>query len=263
MIKQEANEFDRSLVKSLQEIHQDNQSFRITTMTIGITLGYTKCFYLKKLYDWFVANNILTELSNSDNGFWSLREFSGFYNCVILYKSYVDNSNKKRKIAVKLFKNCKLHMTGIKSCSDALEHANKLIGVLDKFYMQQNLHIKGFSVQLINGHYRLPLPEGFTLCLQSLLDKLQNTDCKCIFNSDQHPGIRIKLSIETTTVTLIIFESGNILVTAFINSNQLEKSYSFLSTYIHSNLSRCLKPQIKQKPSRKKMLSFDYTKYKM
>lgn len=244
---------DIELQNAVYLVNNSGHTLRITTMTISITLQTLHPFCLSQLHKSMTDTNFCTTLGVRHGGTWSLKETSGFYNCLIINR--ITEEHKPKKLAIKIFRNGKLHMTGIQTCTGAIECANMLIPLLQQFDQRNTLNHQGFAIQLINGCCKIPLPSGYVLSLPIILQHLQH-DYTCYFNSDHHPGIRVKLQTEqSNTITIIIFESGSILLTAFLSGSQLLLAYKFI-VQIQTHLHKYLTPDIKRKILKRK---FDYS----
>jgi hypothetical protein len=64
-------------------------------------------------------------------------------------------------------------------------------------------------------------------------------------------------------LTIMVFESGSILINAFVNGDQLVKAHSFLVDTLSSCIHDIITPQLqKTNPKKRSRASaFDYTKY--
>jgi TATA-box binding protein (TBP) (component of TFIID and TFIIIB) len=243
-------------------MHISCTKFKITTMTVMICCGDAKIAMLNldKFKEWFKDIECKRYLETTHGDTWNLRVTSGFYNCVILC-NHVDD----RCIAVKIFTNGNLHITGIKSVQDAYEYGDIVKDIL-RVYMENNLDFCDIKVQMINGCFKVELPKDTVLCLNSIHERItQETEYLSIFNNDHYPGIRIKYKYtDNRIITIMVFESGSILINAFHSGDEMVAAYHFITKFIHENNSAFLIKAIKfdktTKQSRKRQ-KFDYTTY--
>jgi TATA-box binding protein (TBP) (component of TFIID and TFIIIB) len=222
--------------------------FKITTMT---TLFKTniKSFSIQKFIASYSIEQIEAELKSILPGTWCIKISPRFFNCIIFY--YKSPSNFK--IAIKLFSNSSLHVTGCKSFDTIFRHINPVLSLF------KDTEFSSFNVQMINGTLKLLLPDDQILSLQFLFESIQKdySEYECIYNKDHHPAVRVKLS---KPITVMIFESGSILINAFLNGKQLQEAYNFIMTFFHGNLESLLvvkKKDIKKRKTR----DFNYLDY--
>lgn len=228
---------------------------RLTTMTIMIKLDTT--IILTKFREWIETTNILMYLVKTYGGKWNLKDANGFYNCLMLFKIL-----GKKRVAIKVFTNGNLHITGVQRVEHAYEYACIIKELIDS-YLEKKVDILRYQIQLLNGCLKLTLKESHVLCLKTLYALLTDkTEHQCMFNNDHHPGIRIKIKHENakSKSSIMIFESGSILINAFLSGQQAFIAYSFITQFIENHILEVLKPYAKMCKKKRKR-DFDYQKF--
>jgi hypothetical protein len=171
-------------------------------------------------------------------------------------------------MAVKVFSNGNLHMTGVHDLFVALQTGNTICDLLNVIFETDVYAVHDFDVQLINCCLRYKLPPGKCVCLKTLFMKLLD-DSKyfCIFNNDYHAGLRIKIIHSSTlhTSSVILFENGNALINAFVSGDELEHAFEYLKhrlltykTHVIMDTLQSESPLPTQSSTKK---SFDYLSY--
>jgi TATA-box binding protein (TBP) (component of TFIID and TFIIIB) len=219
-----------------------------------IQLSIDKPLNIEFLKDWFKINGNL-------NVNWVMREKCKFYNCVVLC---CDNGTGK--IAIKIFRNGNLHITGAKTIQIAYNHASVISDMLmkyDKNIVQSSnaYNIINYKIQLMNGCMKIIIEEGKGICLKTLFTILsQDTNHFCIFNNDHHPGIRMKFKHTSgRRSSIMIFQRGSILFNAVLSGDELFESYSYITTFINTHFTDVVKASVKK--ITKSKTKFDYSMY--
>lgn len=226
---------------------------KITTMTIMMQLGVKKPLNIDMLKAWFRGKgNIGVK--------WIMRENCKFYNCVVL----CCNNGASGKIAIKIFRNGNLHITGAKSISNAHEYATMVSSMMLKYDNKSGseYNITSYKVQLMNGCMKVMMERGNGLCLKTLCSLLEKeSDHFCIFNNDHHPGIRIKFKHSSTRrSSIMIFQGGSILINAVLSGDELVEAYTFITGFIDRHFDGVVKVCVQKNTERKKK-KFDYSLY--
>lgn len=235
---------DKDIEYASADIQKNNCTFKITTMTILVSLDSR-----------VEIKSILSQLSENVNldERWDIRK-GKFLNCLLLTPK-----NIAKKVSIKVFSNGNLHMTGVKSFCEALGWAEKVSDFLGHMFGRV-YHIDSFNVQLINGCFGLTLDDS-QLCLNTL-QSLVPKDYSTVFQPDAHPGLRIKYSDASSSspdkkASIIVFRSGKVLVNAFLSGRHLLGCYNFITDIINNNRQTILK----SKGATQKFKGFDYAKY--
>jgi len=174
--------------------------------------------------------------------------FDGYANCRISIpriKRNHKNSNKflncvvfkTSSIAVKCFTNGMIHITGTKTFKHAIEIAESFCVYYDLILggvgFQHNIILEDFDVQLINVHFSIDLKNG-CLNLENLFKLLiTKTEHLSMYNNERHAGVIIKLLLDNMrTISIIVFDSGNILICALCESTEFKIAFKFINEFI-------------------------------
>jgi len=192
--------------------------FMVTTMTVMITTTLESPFSL----DIEPSNlKLPAYLRISD------KNKRGFFNCVMCHYEK-DNHNK----GVKIFSNGQLHITGNKTVQEAIDCGRDIYASIGR-----KETIDNFEVQMINGHFKFLIKEG-TFIRLSVLHRLcieNHPEYISRYNPENHAGLIIRIPIANRFVTLVFFESGSVLINAFMDGTQLLEAYQFAVTLIDTH----------------------------
>lgn len=224
--------------------------FRLNTMTVSLQM---ECFHFQNFENYH---------TNYTDSIWDTNCSPKFYNCIFLKK-------RGEKVSVKVFRNGTIHLTGIQRLVNAIDYGNQLGQLLQPFSSSQQ-RVKSLDVQLMNGAFKLSLPDNKSICLQTAYAilssststiKHHNEDIKfdCSFNNDHHSALKLKFKMIEVKVTASLFGSGSVLIQSFRAPVQLLLVHSFLMSFFQTNLSSILRPDVKC--SRKRARHFDYAAY--
>lgn len=244
----------------------------ITTMTI--------CFFLSKppqsidMVADFVSKppsnlgqSLIDDVFGGKAIFFARPRSKCFPNCIV----FTLIETKSRKVAIKCFTNGALHITGVENVGRALEIA-EMFGALLELVEGGNgcgsmFEVERFELQLMNVHFQMNIHEG-KIDLERLFQfVLQRTQHMSSYNKERHNGLIVKILTENMhTVSVIVFDSGNILVCACKDDTSFTEAYSFIigilqDVWLEVWQKDVLSKQVCNKRKRKHKDNFDYGQY--
>lgn len=191
-----------------------------------------------------------------------------FLNCVI-FKTKEENGGC---LAIKCFTNGSIHITGAKTLERASEVAESFSIYYELVYGGDGLSgvfpIIGFDVQLINAHFAFHLHDG-KLDLDILFQLLlKETEHATFYNTARHAGVIHKMLMENMkTISVIVFDSGNVLVCGFCTGDELTTAYTFITSFVEKHWTSIWtsgqqkRKDVSNKPVSRKRGHFDYGSY--
>ena len=176
-----------------------------------------------------------------------VKKVNNFFNQITLLMAVDEN----KKINTKLFTNGSVQMTGSKSISDNLIILNKLIECLKKTYIvdgeeiklvedPDQLEISDFKISMINTNFGI----GKEINREELLKIIKKDDLphvKAKLKPDIHAAINIELSVQNYIVTILVFKTGNIIITGGKCSTHINTAYNYIIKLIEDNKSKIIK----------------------
>lgn len=215
----------------------------------------TSCFYLchspknivdiaKKVAqpDSAILKSLIDEVFGGVSRFYPKPHQGVFFNSQIFIMLEHDEAiDKIRKVSIKCFTNGTLHITGVRAMHRAYEIAQMFCMLLELIEGGNGLSdvytIKGHSVQLINVHVNLQQPCDNlhqSINLIHVNDILQKkTLHHTTYNNDRHSGVNVKfLTSNMVYVTILIFDSGNILLCGIKSITDFKEAFDFLMEFI-------------------------------
>jgi TATA-box binding protein (TBP) (component of TFIID and TFIIIB) len=289
MSLQNAKAFDEGLCTALQTVIKHDTQPKIskapyvTTMTVSVNLNRDSCD-IEKLLDTYrecfqddANSTVYQELRHfvnlvfkgSENFFpRKPKSTSTFHNCIVFSLCKLDPDDQSRVISVKCFTNCNLHITGVKEVSFAMQVAMSIC-MLYELVFKDTYNVTGYDIQLINAHFSFDLGTSYHFNLQKLYSiVIKETEHFCMYNNDRHAGVIVKLLMDSMkSVSVIIFESGNVLLCAFRNSHEFTVAWEFIINLVHKHWqqlqsnSHVAKTKGTSKGTSKSRKEFDYGKY--
>jgi len=256
--------FDREFEVAMQDI-EDHRArmqverpgdLKIATMTIMCRLKQD-AINLDKVAACFESEPVLKLLRSYDDvsdALLSRRDADKhFHNAIILKYKQTQPRNHK---AVKMFINGSLHITGCKSATECMETTAMVCRVLDIVHCRP----KGtfapvrFNVQLVNTVFEIPLRNRevrFDLgLLRETLFRTHGLDAT--FEPEIHAALNLKYNVKSRCimtnlpvvrdVTLLTFDTGNIILTGVINAHELRMAYRFITSFLDAEFFRATYP---------------------
>ena len=213
-------------------------------------------------YDNFLSINYKNECKTIDDKYKKkekkkktkkiVKKVNNFFNQITLLMAVDEN----KKINTKLFTNGSVQMTGSKNISDNLIILNKLIECLKKTYIvdgeeiklvedPDQLEISDFKISMINTNFGI----GKEINREELLKIIKKDDLphvKAKLKPDIHAAINIELLVQDYIVTILVFKTGNIIITGGKNSTHINTAYEYIIKLIEDNKSNIIKNYINE-----------------
>lgn len=172
-----------------------------------------------------------------------------------------------RQVNLKIFRNGKIQMTGLKSKEEGIIACQKIISEIKKlnlYYLPNTTNetelINNFSIVLINSDFS----GGFKIKRDKLYEILYNKKIFVSYEPDIYPGVNAKYYWNTSTlntdnagickcerqcsgkgtgeghknckkITIAIFQSGNIIITGARSNQQTYDAYNFINNILKEN----------------------------
>jgi len=243
--------------------------FHLTTMTVMITTDDKSTINLEEI------------MNNTDQFPASLkaRKANGFFNCIMCSWSpeiMQEDCSKKARHAkgvdkvhakgVKIFSNGQIHITGVKSVTEALECGRVVYEAIGR----SPESITDFTVQLINGHFKFIIGDDKFVKLSKLHEFcVKETTYMCRYFPENHAGLLVRIPFDDDSgriSTVVFFESGSVLINAFTKGDELKKAYDFATTFIDKHADDVIgigieKTIVKRVRRSAETGGFDYGKY--
>jgi TATA-box binding protein (TBP) (component of TFIID and TFIIIB) len=154
-------------------------------------------------------------------------------------------TDENKKINTKLFTNGSVQMTGSKNILDNLTILNKLIECLKttynidgkeiKFVENPNsLKITDFKISMINTNFGI----GNKIISENMLSVIKENNVpniKAKLKTDIHAALNIELIVNESIVTILVFNTGNIIITGGKNSTHINTAYEYINNLIDNN----------------------------
>jgi len=150
--------------------------------------------------------------------------------------------NPDHKISIKIFNNGSIQMSGVKSlqfCNYALnvliDNVSKEYGIIQddkivdiKFVQDSSkFNITNFKIDMINSNFK----NDYEITREKLFNILLDQGVKCTYNPSFHAAVNIKFNptISTKSVSIFVFQSGNIIITGAKNIVHILESYNYIT----------------------------------
>lgn len=181
------------------------------------------------------------------------QRFPSFSNAMIMVIQSSDP--KKNNIAVKFFFSGVLHVTGCKSAAECMDVANLACDVLNHVPWETSresgplaYRVVDFTVQLINTNFSVPFQLKLPLLYGWMHKVYAHMDYS--FDPQMHAALIIKVPVTTNAirrnVTVMAFDSGNILISGAIHPYEVSAGYGFIMKFLyqtHKNAATRLTPE--------------------
>lgn len=238
-------------IRSLLGAGPSTSEFKITTMTVLVASSVPISLEALKETGGKGFPGSLTMSTSTDV----------FFNCVMCTLTGAD---EKRK-GIKIFANGQLHITGAKTVHDAIECSRDVYAAIDAALgLCSAITPTDFTVQMINGHFKLGIQGVLKLdAMHSIC--LKDTPHVSRYNPENHAGLLVRIAADDGhCMTVVFFESGNVLINAFSCGEELLKAHDFALDLVSEHLDTIVSAgPVTNKKRRTKLDTggFDYGKY--
>ena len=171
-----------------------------------------------------------------------------------------------KKINMKLFKNGKIQLTGIKDINIINNGCNYIFDIIRKFNEKNSIIEDTSKFNYINDNYDIVLINSdfkvnYLLNRDNIFKLLINMNFFVIFEPDIYPGVNLKYFINSNNknkgicnctekcngkgngvgdgnckrITIAIFQSGSIIITGSKNFNQIDICFEFINKLLKNN----------------------------
>lgn len=162
-----------------------------------------------------------------------------FQNSIIL--KYVESDPNMNRKAIKIFCNGALHVNGCKCVEEFMRVCEIVCSVLNFICKlgdapeKDKFALKDFNVQLVNTNmmirYTLSLPRVYKHFTADYPDIM-----KCDYDAEFHPAVMIKHAVLKREVTILIFNTGHVIITGVIDARELVESYRFVTSFLERHI---------------------------
>jgi TATA-box binding protein (TBP) (component of TFIID and TFIIIB) len=261
-VRDQADAFDKELNNTIE--HLTNSDVKVSTITLLVVLKYgIDLQLLSNMVPSDTIQQFIQDVMGCKEAI-TIRTKSVSFNNSVMFSIKTNDTHTQ---VVKVFCNGNLHITGMKSVSDGL-YISEVFATMFELIIGENglnntYQITDFTVQLINFYFNISLPSAKVICLCTLSKLITaNTGFYCQYNNEHHPGVIIKC----IGYTILVFETGNILLSAITLPSQLLEAHTFIYNMIMSHInnictdsSDLVKQSKKGRPKKKNV--FDYGQF--
>lgn len=212
-------------------------AINLSTMTVLLRLD--KSISLQTIHESFESEEIQR----------FVQQVTGHATCIIKTKKAFNNSvmfkcqnimfcdRKLEKPSLKVFGNGSLHITGVKSTCDAI-YLGEIFATMFELMCGGNgisgmYNVVHFEIQLMNFYFKFNIVDGKIIDLLSFKDIITTTtQYYATYNNERHAGVIIK----SPQFTVIVFETGNVILSSLKTLDQVRMAYEFISGIVATHL---------------------------
>jgi len=239
-----------------------NPELHISTMSTTCKIGHT-IINIENIFNFLPVSEEDVLLINYKNQYKTIDEkfvkkrkkktkkiekkVNNFFNQITLLLAVDEN----KKINTKVFTNGSVQMTGSKNIADNLKILNKLIECLKKTYFidgeekklvenPELLKISDFKISMINTNFGIGKEINREEVLKTIKkDELPNIKAK--LKPDIHAAVNIEILVQQSIITILMFKTGNIIITGGKNSVHINTAYQYITKLIEDNKTKIIK----------------------
>jgi TATA-box binding protein (TBP) (component of TFIID and TFIIIB) len=267
----------RDSVKFMEHLNESTRHLPVKISTMTVFIKVNKIVLLDKLPVAFSNKNtnlmsFIEEVTGSSSNIYISEKGKVFFNSIVFKCKNIptDHGTILKSLAVKVFCNGNMHITGAKSAQDAVYLGDLFVSILDIIDGGTGLDGKfvmtGFDVQMINyvfNHFSQNDDKTkLMISLPQLFERFRKaSEYFMQFNPERHSGIILK----APSYSVLIFDSGNVIV-SLQRPNDIVQAFTYINDLLLTHVPQCIftrKSNIdkKVKRQRKNNKTYDYGKF--
>ena len=231
------------------------ENLKVSVITLCFEMS--KHLNLKKLYDNIDTNRFHVKLSYNPKSKKSKNKTNNdsFYNQLTMILSVKDNKNRIGKdstVNCMIFPNGKIKAAGnrtIRSCAQVIVKCIEIFkSTKEVLEDPSNFGLHNARVVMINSNF-----DSKTCLKQKILKDIINSNynfssqnqekrtenlpvLSATFNPGKYHGVNIKYISKTgNSIAILVFQSGNIIITAAKKTEELKEAYTFINSTIKNH----------------------------
>ena len=222
----------------------DISEYKICTITA--MSKFNKILNLNNIYDNITNNNYdnIKAIKYKDTTVGKFKKQTSFYNQITIIIN-----NDKKDINVKIFKNGQIQITGCKEINEdntlpegdhAISYITEIINNIENSYEEydKKLSFEDVVPVMINCSLSLNIPIDRVKCYKLINAK----GYLATFGPNIYAGINFEYNNDYDKLsTILIFQTGKIIITGVSKLNELENTYDFLCKFIKDNYKDIIK----------------------
>jgi TATA-box binding protein (TBP) (component of TFIID and TFIIIB) len=220
------NDFSECYLDLNELAHRNETCFGITTITYSFDLN-TKCIDLCALKTRFDVENVVVKPDKVRKKKGDQRN-DFFFNQITL--EYTTVSKK----SIKLFKNGRVHITGISSIVECNVLTDMICDWLNNIFLDEMFSVVEDSKKVLLINANLSTSTTFSLKRWETLLRRQNAEY--VYHPDSHPALKIiHQTSDGISNKILLFRTGNVMITSTTSIHFLKQSvywfFELLSVY--------------------------------
>jgi TATA-box binding protein (TBP) (component of TFIID and TFIIIB) len=228
----------------------DPSDFRVSTMNIMVRLSICRVSLdrIRAMFDKQVGNlkHIADACFRNDVKLQTDHEFN---NCLIVKYRVDDGQKKKRTIAIKLFVNGTLQVSGCRHVQDALMNGQSMCRFLENVcdVACGTYTVVDFDVHMVNCNFTIGAAarNALGINLSKLYSEVQQR-CNLFqrYDASNHAGLIISICPQKsqTPVTVMVFANGNVIITGFKDWPELVEAFTKIVRLVDDSFENIVYP---------------------
>lgn len=226
-------------------------------MTVLVCLD--ESISLERIREYFDSSHVRSYITDVTGSIENIRIAHNRFNNSLIFKCHaIKNIDRViEKPSLKVFANGSLHITGVKSTCDALYLADIFATMFELMEGGNGVsgwfNVKSFDVQLMNIYFKLDIASNKRIDLVYFRQLVaEHSHFYATYNNERHAGVIIK----APNFTVIVFETGNILLSSLKTILQIDDSYTYITEFVRIHLQKALIDVVEDRVEK-----FDYSSY--
>ncbi len=142
--------------------------------------------------------------------------------------------------SLRVYSNGTLHIVGCVTTVECMKYADIMCEILRALFNRDDITIMDATINMINTNFKIP---GYCIKSQDAFRSLhalqsKRGNIKATYQPLNHAAVQVKYSPSTrsTPATIMIFHTGNILITGFVKWSELKEAYIFITSFLAENI---------------------------
>jgi TATA-box binding protein (TBP) (component of TFIID and TFIIIB) len=155
-------------------------------------------------------------------------------------KRFGANGEPVNAKSLRVYTNGTLHIVGCVNTMECVKYAKIMCEILCSLFSRSDISVVDATINMINTNFKVP---GYCIKPQDAFQTLHQaassrSNIKVTYHPKNHAAVQVKFypSTRGKPATIMLFHTGNILITGFVRWSELKEAYIFITSFLAEHI---------------------------
>lgn len=155
-------------------------------------------------------------------------------------KRFGANGEPVNAKSLRVYTNGTLHIVGCVNTMECVKYAKIMCEILCSLFSRSDISVVDATINMINTNFKVP---GYCIKPQDAFRTLHEaasskSNIKVTYHPKNHAAVQVKFfpSTRGKPATIMLFHTGNILITGFVRWSELKEAYIFITSFLAEHI---------------------------